>query len=355
MGTDGICVGIIMAMDGLGNQIGFGQTPPKPSRGIDWNSAMIPPAAAAKHSFTQDWLSKAVDLSSRDLATNLLNAGTHSTEIKKPLSNPFASPSSKELFGKAGGTLQNTPLSSSAMERFAKAGANFPITSSSPINGATKAGEPFQKAIRSHATPEFGTSYSQILHLGEKQVSVSDWSWSKHKEAIGKNIKEFREYLKPDQRGRFFEETTGKKYFKETLVKDNFKPIKDLVTNKPGAEVGTGAVRSVGIGVMGLDVFRKTKAAYKAARKKEDGSVKSKLNTFKETATAFGKYAFRDGTTWEAASAGAAIGRAVIPLALGGISIGGVLLGALSAIGVQKLLDKALDTKSASQTAFSGK
>jgi hypothetical protein len=187
-------------------------------------------------------------------------------------------------------------------------------------------------------------TYSNLLKLENRQIPAGELTWSKYTQTVRSNLSPFREAIKPKNIGNFFKDVTPKSYFKETVIENNIKPIKDLVTNSPNKQVGTGLFQTAAIGLMGYDVVKHTYDAYQNAKAKEDGSFKSKLNTYKEAAVAMGKYTFRDGATWEAAGVGAAIGRAVLPLALGPVSLGGIAVGALVGLAAQKALDSAMKT-----------
>jgi hypothetical protein len=187
-------------------------------------------------------------------------------------------------------------------------------------------------------------NYSDLFHLGRDQIPVGEVSWSKYTQAVNNNLKPFKDAIQSKNVGHFFKNVTPKGYLKETVVESNIRPIKDLVTNSPNKQIGTGVFQTAAIGLMGYDVVKHGYDAYQNAKAKEDGSFKSKLNTYKETAVALGKYTFRDGATWEAAGVGAAIGRAVLPLALGPVSLGGIAVGALVGLAAQKGLDYAMKT-----------
>jgi hypothetical protein len=187
--------------------------------------------------------------------------------------------------------------------------------------------------------------------LGAKQVDIRDLAtkegaWNQYSNAVKDNIGKFKTAISKQNILNFFHDVTPKSYLRDTVVGNNIKPIKDLVTNSPNRQIGTGVFQTVALGLLGYDALKHTHDAYLSAKAKEDGTFKSKLNTYKETAVAFGKYAFRNIATWEAAGVGAAIGRAVVPLALGPVSLGGIAVGTVVGIAAQKALDHTMKTGS---------
>ena len=187
-------------------------------------------------------------------------------------------------------------------------------------------------------------TYSHIFHLGTKQVPLQELNKESFSSTVKSNVGQLTDSLKAENRGEFFKDVTAKDYLKKTVVNENIKPIKELVTNHPNQEIGTGLFRTAAVSLMGLDVLKHTREAYKQAKAKENGSILSQWSTAAETTKAFCKYSFRDGTSWEAAGVGAAIGKAIIPIALGGISLGGIAVGALAGVATEQVLDKVLNT-----------
>ncbi len=202
-------------------------------------------------------------------------------------------------------------------------------------------GEASASASKAAEAPK---TYSEIMKLGTKNLSPNELNWSNYTQAVKQNTQGFRSAIQSGNARNFFKDVSLKGYVTGTLGEKNFKPIKDVLTHNPNTEWGTATIRTAAAGLMGYDVMKHTSDAYKLAKAKEDGTFKSRLNTLKATGSAFTKYTLRDGATWEAAGMGAAIGRAVIPIALGGVSMGGIAVGALVGIGAQKLLDRALKT-----------
>lgn len=182
-----------------------------------------------------------------------------------------------------------------------------------------------------------GLSYSNIANLGTEQVRASQFSWEKMKQTVSKNISGFGKDLKAGN-------ISPKTYFQETLWRRNVEPVKNLFTGNSTKTLGQGLINTGGAALVGYDVLKNTTATYKDAKAREDGSFSGKLNTAKETTVAFGKYGARDATSWEAASVGGAIGKAVMPISIKGVPIGGVLFGALGGVLGQKTMNHVLKT-----------
>lgn len=267
--------------------------------------AAVPTAAAANHSLLRQWADKAAIWGSEDFASAFVNHAT--------------SPN-----GKAGQAVTTAPEKAAA-EQLSKKFGNHTVASG--------------------AKPT-AVSYSEMFKLDSKHFSPKEFTWSKYKQTVNENLQAAKHSLKTDGAKGFFQGVTPKSYFKNTVIENNIKPFRDVVNNSPDKQVGTAAIRAGAMGLMGFDVLKHTNDAYKMAKAKEDGSIGSKLHTLKETSTAFGKYVVRDGGTWEAAGIGAAIGKAVIPMALGGVSLGGIAAGALVGLAAQRMLDKTLKTGS---------
>lgn len=264
---------------------------------FDFTGRASSSSLAGNKSFLHQWSNKAAIWGSQDVAANFVN--------------------------KQGKSLGNIPVTRNFIEKYG-------------INNITQAAD---GAKQLH-------SYSDILHLKNNKIAMKDLSWSKYAETVKGNTRGFMTAIKPTEVKGFFYDTTAKKYMKETLIKGNTQPVKELFSNNPNKEIGSGLFR-LGAGVLtGYDVLKHTRDAYRTAKAQEDGSFKSRLHTYKETGVAFTKYVIRDAATWEAAGFGAAIGRAVIPLALGGLPIGGIAIGALVGLAAQRVLDSALKTGS---------
>lgn len=185
-----------------------------------------------------------------------------------------------------------------------------------------------------------GLSYADTFNLGEHKVKLSQANWQDFKTTVANN---FSGAQNNSASGLPKNLSLGR-YIKEGWGQRNFQPIKDFFTGNNQGTLARNALTTAGVGLVGVDVLKNTHDAYQHAKLQEDGSMKSKLHTTRETATAFGKYSVRDGATWEAAGAGAALGAALIPLSVGGVAIGGIAMGALAAVGTQKVLNNVLGT-----------
>jgi hypothetical protein len=235
-----------------------------------------------------------------------------------------------------------------SIREFAASAVNHVVTPTSSAGQAvdgvlkkfnTKAGQTSTTDIK-----PLPSTYSELFHLGREQVPLQKLSPSTYAQTVERNVKPFRDAIQSKNIGDFFKGVTPQSYLKDTVIDRNIRPIKDLVTNNPNKQVGTGIFQTAALGLMGYDVLKHTADAYKHAKAQEDGTLKSKLNTYKEATKAFGKYTVRDGASWESAGVGAAIGRALIPIALGGVSLGGIAVGAAVGLGAQKVLNHVLKT-----------
>lgn len=187
-------------------------------------------------------------------------------------------------------------------------------------------------------------SYSEIFRLGETNIPANALSWNQYQETVKNNFREFGRKARPTEFKGFFKDLSPGGYVKNTLIGYNFQPFRDVLRNHPEAEVGTTLFRAATFGFMGWDVLKHAREAYQTSKMQEDGTLRSRMRTWRDTGVAFGKYAFRDIASWEAASVGAAIGKAAIPVALGGVSMGGVAVGALAGLAAQKGLNAVLKT-----------
>lgn len=260
----------------------------------------LPAAAAVSHSFTKDWAKKTA-YGSQGLAAELLNKAT----------------------------APDTPL-----------GKKLSSSKKTPANelGVTATEKNLVSAAEKSAT------YADALHLGTEQIPIRQVSIERLRNTVNGNLSEFKAALKPGNASAFFGETTAKSFMRDTVVKSNLRPVHQLMTNHPDKQIGTGIFRTAAIGLMGYDVVKHTYDAYQDGKSKENGSFNSKVNTYYQTAKAFGKYVFRDGVSWEMAGVGATLAKALIPIAIGGISIPAILVGAAVGVGVEKGLDHILDT-----------
>lgn len=180
-----------------------------------------------------------------------------------------------------------------------------------------------------------GKNYSKVFGLGTEQVRADRFSWQDVRKTASQNISGFGQDLKAGN-------ISPRSYFQETVVQRNVQPVKSLFSG--GQVTGQGMINSFGGALVGYDLFRNTRDTYKDASARENGAGGSRADTIKESATAFGKYAVRDGVTWEAAGVGNAIGKALMPVTFRGVPIGGVLFGALGGVTAQKGMNRVLKT-----------
>jgi hypothetical protein len=258
----------------------------------------IPIAGAVSKSFTKEWAKNSLAYGSHNLAAEAINRATGTGPMK---------------------------IASTHLSDFDELG------------GKAAAGSVNASAAKV-------MTYSDLFHLGTKQTPIHKMSWERLINTIKFNVREFGPWMKPSNIGRFFAHTNGKEYLKKTVLNANFQPVKDLTHTNSNRQIGTGLVRTFVLGLMGYDVLKHTHTAYQHAKAQEDGTFKSKLHTYKETSKAFGKYSLRDGTSWEVMGVGAAIGRAILPIAICGVSAGGIIIGALAGILAERAMDKLLHT-----------
>lgn len=192
-------------------------------------------------------------------------------------------------------------------------------------------------------------NYSYLLNLGDKEIQLKDFNWKAFKEKVKGNtalynktgIKQVGQDI-----GKIFTREGFKGYLRNTVWETNVKPIRELFSNSQEKAIGSGIFRVAAFSVIGWDILKHTRDAYRHAKSKEDGTLSGRLRTWSNTGLAFMKYAMRGLVSWEVAGIGLAIGRAILPIALGPISLGGILVGGLFGALAQKGLDKILKTGS---------
>ncbi len=178
--------------------------------------------------------------------------------------------------------------------------------------------------------------YKEIFQLADQPVAWRDLSVKNYKQQVRLNWDDFLEKARAGGFRGVFEGMTPSRYLKETVWGENIRPVKELF-NTPINRFSNLAA-TAGLGLMGWHVLRNTANVYCAAQTQEDGTTDSKLKTWDATATAFIGQAFKNLLCWEAASAGLAIGKALIPI--GVFPIGGILVGALAATAMYTLLNR---------------
>ncbi len=171
-------------------------------------------------------------------------------------------------------------------------------------------------------------SYNSLFRLGDESVQLKNFSVRGFKEAVSHNVAPLRTALAEGQ-GVIRNGTTVGGWLKNTVIGENIKPIKDLFRGEAGAKVGSALGRMVGFGFIAQGVLSEGKAAYEQAKAEEDGSFGSKVATVAKTGFAMAKKFVKSAISWEAGGIGFAIGKALLPIALGGLPVGGILIGAL--------------------------
>lgn len=182
-------------------------------------------------------------------------------------------------------------------------------------------------------------SYSGLLQLGDEAVQINKFSVGGFTNAVRNNIAPLRQSLSQGN-GVLRPGVSVGGWLKNTVVGENIKPIQDLVKNGKEARIGSALGRIVGLGYIGTTIVKEGKAAYEQAKAQEDGSFGSRLRTFASTGFAMAKQAVKSAASWEVGGLGFAIGKALLPVAIGGLPVGGILVGALAGALAHGLLEK---------------
>jgi hypothetical protein len=177
--------------------------------------------------------------------------------------------------------------------------------------------------------------YSHWLGLGTEQVKGSQLSWNNIKQTASANVSQFGKAIRA---GEF----SPSAYARETLVQRNFQPVQNLLTGNAGAAMGQSVLATAGVALAGFDVMKNTSDTYKDAKAREANG--EQVNKTGETLAAMGKYTLRDAVSWEVAGAGFSVGKAVMPLSVKGVPVGGVLFGAMGGVVAQKGMNTLLKT-----------
>jgi hypothetical protein len=227
----------------------------------------------------------------------------------------------------------STALRWSGREAFASALNNAMGAQQAPVKPAKTdtLKQKFSKNARAAAAASSVKTYSHWFNLGTETVELKGLTMAKYKETVRNNLKNSRPFS-PEALKKLGQVETWKEYVRKTLIKANVKPLEDLLTNKPEKNWGAGLSRLFALGFSGFDVLKNTKETY------------DQTHDATETAIAAAKYTLRAAATWELAGVGMAVGRAVLPLAVCSIPLGGILVGALFAALGQKALDPLLNT-----------
>jgi hypothetical protein len=186
-------------------------------------------------------------------------------------------------------------------------------------------------------------SYSNLFHLKQEQLALKDGlSWDRYKQTVRNNFEDFGKQVK---RSGSVKEFFGGMTLKEHLAfswKNNIEPFKDAIQNTSKATVTAGVAQGAGVGLMGWDIFKNTRTVYKDSKAKEDGSLRSELNTMKDTGLAFAQYATRSVVSWEVAGRAMAFGRNLLPYTVCRLPVGGILGGAIGGALAYKGMSKVL-------------
>lgn len=206
-------------------------------------------------------------------------------------------------------------------------------------------------------------SYGELLHLNRatdidiKRLLKGEM---KYWDTVSKNFEPLRQRIRAAISGeqKFFKPGfTPGKFLKETVVKNNINPIREGLaevrkgnftgtTNKSGIFSGTGSAvaRMFGLGLLGLDIFKTTRTAWRANLEKEKAGEQNRTQTILETGKTFLMKSAKNIISWEVAGLGLAIGAKLLPgITFGSVvfPLGGILFGAglaaLTTAGLNKL------------------
>jgi hypothetical protein len=179
--------------------------------------------------------------------------------------------------------------------------------------------------------------YTKALRLGNETVSLKSALSEKGKLAkvIRRNTFEW-----PVKLLSLFQEMDYKALFRERM-EDNFKPIKDLLTNSPDKQLGSGLARVFGFGLMAYDICKNAKETFLKSRQNGDGLLSATGKTLANIA----KSTLQDMTSWEAGSLGFVIGRTLLPITLFSVPIVGVLVGVVAGTVTHQCIERLFSDK----------
>jgi hypothetical protein len=210
---------------------------------------------------------------------------------------------------------------------------------STPVRTQTEANL-FEAMGFEYAQPKALMTYGSMLKLGDQSLAWRDLTWENYTSRVKKNTAGLFRALAPEARRSFFQGVTLKSYLREVVWEGNVKPFKDLAAGGSEFKLGSSVAGVAGIGLLGWGILSNTYQAYQNAKAQEDGTHESKWQTWRATGAAFFGQAIKSLAAWEVAGLGFAVGKAIIPI--GTFPIGGILVGALLASVVYRLLSKAL-------------
>ncbi len=183
--------------------------------------------------------------------------------------------------------------------------------------------------------------YANVFRLGRETIPISQFNWQRFSNTAKDNYQKLLAGITSNQ--KFFRHVTAHSFVEKTVWGNNVNPIKELFSNKADKKIGSGIFRLFAFGILATDILKNTEQAYQKAKAKEDGSLGSKLHTWKETVLTGAKFTLRNLLSWEIGSVAFAFGRALLPVAIGGIPVLGIAVGALGSLLAQELvLDKVL-------------
>lgn len=183
-------------------------------------------------------------------------------------------------------------------------------------------------------------SYSDIFRTKSGSVSWKDLSWDHYSRQVRENTFLLKEGLSATQRQKFFQGFHIKDFGRYTLWEENIRPFKTLLSSGWKTNLFSNLAYTAGVGTMGYTVLSTSRKAYKMGKEKEDGTGKSRLDTWKETGIAFLSQLTKSVASWECANIGMALGKMLIPI--GTFPIGGIIVGALMGTTAFSLLDRFL-------------
>ncbi len=192
--------------------------------------------------------------------------------------------------------------------------------------------------VKQHPKGPLSLTYSDIFRANTKHVAWKDLTWNNYWNQVKENTSRIRRKLQPGKAQHFFDGFRLRDYARYTLWEENVRPIKTLLSSGWRTNLFTNVAYTAGIGTISYGILSTTRQAYHNAKSREDGTFKSRLNTWKETGDAFIQKTAKSLASWELANVGMVLGKMLIPI--GAFPLGGIVVGALMGTVAYSLLDK---------------
>lgn len=243
---------------------------------------------------------------------NLLTGGKPSGNDKNDPSFTSAWASSaigwgnRELSAQAGNRL-GTYMDSHSKQP-PKAGTDGKGAGSGKATGRTPQGS---------GSPAKPSTYSQVFGLDDKNAS----SFKDYKQTVQHNVNSQKSSM-------------PREGFVKSRVDENLRPIRETLKGESKKEIGSGIARTTALGGMAIDGGRKVNQSYQNARARGE----SKLEAGKDAAGTAAGQAVKSAVVWEAGDAAYAIGKALAPVKVGGLPVGGIVAGSLGAVAANRAM-----------------